>query len=146
MSQANEGKTSKVNEVIIDSVRDNAIKIVDEATRLQPQLTHSISSFQVEYIDSARSLIASSFASQKPVLEALTAPLFLRELSERVASQSAVTMTDTIRSVNTLSAIGANVLDLARENLKIYSTTFNAAVEYNMDVLKTWASFWSPKS
>ena len=133
------------NQVIVDVIRDNAIKIVDEAAKAQPQLAHSISTFHFEYIETVRSLIENSLASQKYVWPKPNNPHFLQQLSEQIAKQSIETTTNNaIRSANIFNTMSVNMLDLARENLKIYSRAVDVATDYTSSILKTWSYYYRP--
>lgn len=140
-----EGSSTQAREtlVIVDALRDNAIKIVDEAVKTQPQLAHSMSNFYLDNIKTAKSLIESSFASQRQVWSTPNNPQFLQQLSEQIAEQSIeITTNNSIRSANIFNALGVNMLDLTRENLKIYNRTIDAATGYNSAVLNTWSYYW----
>ena len=135
-----EGTTS-TNE-IIDTVRDNAVRIFDELAKVQPQLAHSISNLQLDYIQTLRSVIQTAFANQKQVLSGLNIPQN-PQISEQVAKQFTEITSNVIRSVGIFNQLGVNALDAARENLKIYNRTVDAFTEYNDNVLKAWTSYWS---
>jgi hypothetical protein len=44
-----EGTITRTNEVI-DTVRDNTLRIADEVAKIQPQFAQSISNLQLDYI------------------------------------------------------------------------------------------------
>jgi hypothetical protein len=46
-------------------VRDNALRIVDEVAKVQPQFAQSISNLQVDNIQTVRSMIQTAFANHK---------------------------------------------------------------------------------
>lgn len=126
-------------------LRDNALKIVDEAAKAQSQLAHSISSFHCEYSETVRGLIENSLASQENVWPGPNNPHFLQQLSEQIAKQIIETTTNNaIRYADIFNTISVNMLDLARENLKIYGRErVDAATGYMSLILKTW-SYYRP--
>jgi hypothetical protein len=68
-----EGAT-KTNEVI-DTVRDNTLRVADEVAKVQPRFAQSISNLQLDYIQTVRSMIQTTFGNQKQVVSTLNIPL-----------------------------------------------------------------------
>jgi BMFP domain-containing protein YqiC len=136
-----EGTTTRTNEVI-DTVRDNALRIADEVAKIQPQFAQSISNLQLDYIQTVKGMIQTAFANQKQVASTLNIPQF-PQVSEQIAKQSTEVTSNIIRSVGIFSQLSLNALDAARENVKIYSRTADAVTDFNNNLLKTWTSYWS---
>jgi hypothetical protein len=135
-----EGAT-KINEVI-ETVRDNTLRIADEVAKIQPQFAQSISNLQLDYIQTVRNMIQTAFANQKQVASTLNIPQF-PQVSEQIAKQSAEITNNVIRSVGIFNQLSVNALDAARENVKIYNRTVDAVTDFNNNILKTWTSYWS---
>ncbi len=133
--------TTRTNEVI-DTVRDNSLRIADEIAKVQPQFAQSISNLQLDYIQTVKSLIQTAFANQKQAVSALNIPQ-VPQLSEQVAKQSTEITNNIIRSVGIFNQLNVNALDAARENVKIYNRTVDAVTDFNNNILKTWSSYWS---
>lgn len=136
-----EGTTARTNEVI-DTVRDNTLRVADEVAKIQPQFAQSISNLQLDYIQTVRGMIQSAFANQKQVTSTLNIPQF-PQVSEQIAKQSAEITNNVIRSVGIFNQLSVNVLDAARENVKIYNRTVDAVTDFNNNLLKAWTSYWS---
>jgi len=136
-----EGTTARTNEVI-DTVRDNTLRVADEVAKIQPQFAQSISNLQLDYIQTVRGMIQSAFANQKQVASTLNIPQF-PQVSEQIAKQSAEITNNVIRSVGIFNQLSVNVLDAARENVKIYNRTVDAVTDFNNNLLKAWTSYWS---
>lgn len=136
-----EGTTARTNEVI-DTVRDNTLRVADEVAKIQPQFAQSISNLQLDYIQTVRGMIQSAFANQKQVASTLNIPQF-PQVSEQIAKQSAEITNNVIRSVGIFNQLSVNVLDSARENVKIYNRTVDAVTDFNNNLLKAWTSYWS---
>jgi hypothetical protein len=139
---------ARENQVIFDVVQDNALRMVEEVAKAQPQFAYSISQLQLDYIETAKSLIESSFVAQKqflstPNLQQFKQQQVLLPSPERVAEQYAEFTNNALRSVGIFSALGVNMLDAARENLKLYSRTMDTAIQYNTNSVKTWAYYWT---
>jgi hypothetical protein len=131
---------AKTNEVI-DTVRDNTLRIADEVAKVQPQFAQSISNLQLDYIQTVRSMIQTAFANQKHVVSSLNLPQ-ITQISEPIAKQSTEITNNVIRSVGIFNQLSVNALDAARENVKIYNRTVDAVTDFN-NILKTWTSYWS---
>lgn len=136
-----EGTTTRTNEVI-DTVRDNALRIADEIAKIQPQFAQSISNLQLDYIQTVKSMIQTALANQKQVASTLNIPQF-PQVSEQIAKQSAEITNNVIRSVGIFNQLSVNALDAARENVKIYNRAVDAVTDFNNNLLKTWTSYWS---
>jgi hypothetical protein len=132
--------TSKANDVS-DIVRDNALRIVDEVAKVQPQFAQSISNLQVDNIQTVRNMIQTAFANHKQFI--VHAPNFPQtlQMSEAVANQSTEITNSIIRSVGVFNQLGVTALDSAREHVNIYKRTVDAVTDFNNDLLKAWTSY-----
>lgn len=136
-----EGTGVSTNEVI-DTLRDNTLRIADEVAKIQPQLAQSVSNLGLDYVQTVRSMIQIAFTNQKQVATTLNTPQF-PQVSEQIAKQSAEITNNVIHSVGIFNQLSVNGLDAARENVKIYNRTVDAVTDFNNNLLKTWTSYWS---
>ncbi len=148
-SSRDEGTTittaPKVND-ISDTVRDNALRIIDEVAKVQPQFAQSISNLQLDNIHTVKSIIQTAFANQKQFVA--HAPNFpqapqVSQLSEVAANQSTEIANSVIRSIGVFNQLGVTVLDLAREHINIYKRTADAVTDFNNNILNAWTSYWN---
>ena len=130
---------TRTNEVI-DSARENVLRMADEVAKIQPQFAQSISNLQLDYIQTVKSMIQTAFANQKQVASTLNIPQF-PQVSEQIAKQSAEITNNVIRSVGIFNQLSVNALDATRENVKIYNRTVDAVTDFNNNLLKTWTSY-----
>ena len=132
--------TSKANDVS-DIVRDNALRIVDEVAKVQPQFAQSISNLQVDNIQTVRSMIQTAFANHKQFI--VHAPNFPQtlQMSEVVANQSTEITNSIIRSVGIFNQLGVTALDSVREHVNIYKRTVDAVTDFNNDLWKAWTAY-----
>ncbi len=132
--------TSKTNDVS-DIVRDNALRIVDEIAKVQPQFAQSISNLQLDNIQTVRSMIQTAFANQRQfIVHAPNIPQ-ASQVSEVVANQSTEIANSIIRSVGIFNQLGVTALDSAREHLNIYKRTADAVTDFNNNILNAWTSY-----
>jgi hypothetical protein len=136
-----EGTSVSTNEVI-DTLRDNSLRVADEVAKIQPQFAQSISNLGLDYVQTLRSMIQTAFTNQNQVASTLKTPQF-PQVSEQIAKQSAEITNNVIRSVGIFNQLSVNGLDAARENVKIYNRTVDAVTDFNNNLLKTWTSYWS---
>ena len=136
-----EGTGVSTNEVI-DTLRDNTLRVADEVAKIQPKLAQSVSNLGLDYVQTVRSMIQTAFTNQKQVATTLNTPQF-PQVSEQIAKQSAEITNNVIRSVDIFNQLSVNGLDGARENVKIYNRTVDAVTDFNNNLLKTWTSYWS---
>lgn len=127
---------------VIDTVRDDTLRITDEVAKIQPQFAQSISNLQLDYIQTMKSIIQTAFANQKHIASTLNIPQF-PQVSEQVAKQFSEITSNVIRSAGIFNQLGVNALDAARENVKIYNRTVDAVTDFNNNLLNTWTSYWS---
>ena len=134
--------TNRRNEVT-DIVRDNALRIVDEAVKAHPQFAQSISNLQLESIQIARNIIQTAFANQKQFIVHTPNIPQASQVSEVVANQSAEITNSIIRSVGIFNQLGVTALDSAREHVNIYKRTVDAVTDFNNNIMNAWTSYWS---
>jgi hypothetical protein len=135
-----EAKTSDV----YDSVRENLIRTVDEFAKVQPQYSQSISNLQLDYIQTTKNMIQTSFSAQKQIAGIWNWPAATTmPYGDLVARQSNEITNNAIRSVGINNQLTINALDAARENLKIYNRTVDAVTDFSTNVVKAWTTFFA---
>ena len=103
---------------VYDTMRDNLIRTVDEFAKAQPQYSQSISNLQLDYIQTTKNMIQTSFSAQKQLANTLNVPSV--PYGEVFTRQSNEVTNNLVRSVGINNQLTINALDAARENLKIY--------------------------
>jgi len=134
---------SKANDVS-DIVRDNALRIVDEVAKVQPQFAQSISNLQVDNIQTVRSMIQTTFANHKQFIVHAPniAPIAqASQVSEVVANQSTEITNSIIRSIGIFNQLAVTGLDSAREYANTYKRTVDAITDFNSNILNAWTSY-----
>ncbi|HEY9491507.1 MAG TPA: hypothetical protein VIP56_05930 [Nitrososphaeraceae archaeon] len=127
---------------IYDTLKQNFIRTVDELGKVQPQFSQSISNLQLDYIQTTKNIIENSVSAQKQFTTSWNIPLAV-PYSEQFAKQSDEITNNAIRAVGINNQLAINMLDAARENLRIYNRTIDAVTEFNTNIAKTWRSFFS---
>jgi hypothetical protein len=134
--------TNNVRDVC-DTVRENLLRGVDEMAKVQPQFSQSLSNLQLDYIQTTKNIIQNAVSAQKQFTASLNIPPVALPYSEQFARQSDEITNNTMRTVGINTRLAINVLDAARENVKIYNRTIDAVTDFNSNVAKAWTSFFS---
>ncbi|HVX02942.1 MAG TPA: hypothetical protein VHA09_07280 [Nitrososphaera sp.] len=140
-SKSTKDETVSSRTDVIDAVRDNYIRTVDEIAKVQPQYLQSISNLQLDYIQTAKNLIQTAFSAQKQAANNSNVPtapyadLFVRQANEMT--------NNAIRAVGINNQLTINALDAARENLKIYNRSVDAVTDFGTNVAKAWTAFYT---
>jgi hypothetical protein len=126
---------------VYDVTRDNLIRTVDEFAKAQPQYSQSISNLQLDYIQTTKNMIQTTFSAQKQLASNLNVPpvpygeVFIRQSNE--------VTNNAIRSVGINNQLTINALDAARENLKIYNRTVDTLTDFNTNIARAWTTFFA---
>jgi hypothetical protein len=129
---------------IYNTMKQNYIKTIDEMAKMQPQCSQSISNLQLDYIQTIKNLVQNTISSQKQIAEnANWNMVTATPYTEQFTRQSNEMTNNAIRAVNINNQLTINTLDAARDNLKIYDRTIDSFTEFNTNVAKAWASFFS---
>jgi hypothetical protein len=134
--------TTNVRDVY-DAVGENLVRAADEMAKIQPQFSQSLSNLQLDYIQTTKNIIQNAVSAQKQFTASFNIPAVALPYSEQFARQSDEIANNTMRTVGTNTQLAINVLDAARENLKIYNRSIDAVTDFNGNVTKAWTSFFS---
>jgi hypothetical protein len=126
---------------VYDTLRDNLIRTVDEFAKAQPQYSQSISNLQLDYIQTTKNMIQTTFSAQKQLANTLNVPSV--PYGEVFTRQSNEVTNNAIRSVGINNQLTINALDAARENLKIYNRTVDTMTDFYTNIARAWAMFYN---
>ena len=126
---------------VYDTLRDNLIRTVDEFAKAQPQYSQSISNLQLDYIQTAKNMIQTTFSAQRQFANILNVPSV--PYGEVFTRQSNEVTNNAIRSVGINNQLTINALDAARENLKIYNRTVDTLTDFNTNIARAWTTFFA---
>ena len=127
---------------IYDTIKENLVKAIDEIAKVQPQFSQSLTNLQLDYIQTTKNLIQNVVSAQKQFTASLNIPVAI-PYSEQFAKQTSEITNNTLRTVGINNQLSINALDAARENLKIYNRTVDAVTDFNSNIAKAWAAFFS---
>ena len=139
--------TASVNvSQMFDAANENVTKLVNESSKVQPQYAQAISNLQQEYIDALRNAIQRIFAVQKQLVASnnsfnnFIVPEAAAPYVQGLVKQSDDITNNFISVADINNQLTINALNVARENVKNFSRTVEAAAEYNSNLARSWAS------
>jgi hypothetical protein len=127
---------------LCDAARESLVRAVDEIAKVQPQFSQSLSNLQLDYIQTTKNIIQNAVSAQKQFTASLNIPPVALPYSEQFTRQSGEITNNAIRAVGINNQLVINMLDAARENLRIYNRAIDAVTDFNGNVAKVWTSFF----
>ena len=131
---------------LYDTINQSITRVVDEVAKAQPQYSQSISNLQLDYIQAVKSTVQNTLAAQKNIADArgfgLDLP-FANQYIEQLSNQTNEIANNIVKTVQVNNQVVVNSLDAARDNIRIYTRTTDAILEFNSNLAKAWTSFFS---
>jgi hypothetical protein len=130
---------------VFDTVRENFVRAVDQMASVQPQYSQAISNLQLDYIQATKNVIQNTISAQKqlvgswnimPVSTTTTIPY-----AEQFTRQTNEITNNALKAVDINNKLAINAVDVARENLRIYNRTVDAATEFSNNIAKVCTTF-----
>jgi hypothetical protein len=125
---------------IFDRARENFVRAADQMASVQPQYAQAFSNLQLDYMQTVKNVIENTISAQKQLVGSWNIPVSTPYI-EQFTRQSNEITNNTLRAVGINNQLAINVLDLARENLRIYSRTVDAVTDVNTNIAKACAYF-----
>ena len=131
---------------LYDTINQSIARVVDEVAKAQPQYSQSMSNLQLDYIQAVKSTVQNTLAAQKNIADTrgfnLNLP-FANQYLEQLGNQTNEVANNIIKTVQVNNQVAVNSLDAARDNIRIYTRTTDAILEFNSNLAKAWTSFFS---
>src|SRR5918993_562086 len=131
---------------LFDTMNQSVTRVVDEVAKAQPQYSQSISNLQLDYIQAVKSTVQNTLAAQKNIADArgfsLNLP-FANQYLEQLSNQTNEIANNIVKTVQVNNQVVVNSLDAARDNIRIYTRTTDAILEFNSNLAKAWTSFFA---
>lgn len=136
-------KTSQVNNPY-ETVRESFMRAIDEVAKAQPQYSQSISNLQLDYIQTVKNVVYTTFAVQKQFVgETWNTFPSSAVMSDQMARQTSDFTNNAIKALDINNQLTINAIDAARENLKVYNRTVDTITEYNTNIAKAWNTYYN---
>jgi hypothetical protein len=135
------GSTSAIH--VLDTVRENLVRAVDETAKVQPQYSQALSNLQLDYVQAAKNMIQNTISVQKQLVGSWNIMPVSTTIpyAEQFTRQTNEITNNTLRAVGINNQLAINAVDAARENLKIYNRTVDAVTEFSNNIAKTCTAF-----
>jgi hypothetical protein len=125
---------------VLDTVRENFVRAVDEMAKVQPQYSQALSNLQLDYIQAAKNMIQNTVSAQKQLVGSWNIPVST-PYTEQFTRQTNEITNNTLRAVGINNQLVINAVDAARENLKVYNRTVDVVTEFSNNIAKACAAF-----
>jgi hypothetical protein len=136
-------KTTEVS-TAYETVRDSFMRTIDEVAKAQPQYSQSISNLQLDYIQTVKNIIHTTFAVQKQYIgETWNTFPSSAAVSDQLVRQASDFTNNAIKAIDINNQLTINAIDAARENLKVYNRTVDTITEYNANIAKAWNTYYN---
>ncbi|HZA43462.1 MAG TPA: hypothetical protein VE504_06900 [Nitrososphaeraceae archaeon] len=135
-------KTTEVS-TAYETVRDSFMRTIDEVAKAQPQYSQSISNLQLDYIQTVKNIIHTTFAVQKQYIGETWNTFPSSAVSDQLARQASDFTNNAIKAIDINNQLTINAIDAARENLKVYNRTVDTITEYNANIAKAWNTYYN---
>ena len=135
---------------IFDTYKQGVLKVTEELSKFQPQYVQMISNLQQEYIQLTKEFVNKVFAAQRNWAGAnvtSTSTTFptstYAPYVEQFRIRSNEITAQALSVFHTSNQLAINVLNAARENMKLYGRAIDAMMEFNNNVANAWSSFFT---
>jgi hypothetical protein len=138
------GSTSAIH--VLDTVRENLVRAVDEMAKVQPQYAQAFSNLSLDYVQTAKNVIQNIILGQKQLVGSwnimpVSTTTTTTPYTEQFTRQTNEITNNTLRAVGINNQLVINAVDVARENLRIYNRTVDAVTEFSTNIAKTCTAF-----
>jgi|SRR4030095_819102 hypothetical protein len=143
MSKSKETATENVE--VLDTYKENMLRTIDEVSKYQPKYAQSISNIQQEYLQATKETINRSFAIQKSWYGNVKSPFAPMTVpyAEQFKKQSDEVTSQAFHVFDTANELAIENLNTARENIKLYSKTFDTMNEFNENLANSWSNYFT---
>jgi hypothetical protein len=142
----NSSTTNNETNNLYETINQSITRVVDEVAKAQPQYSQSVSNLQLDFIQAVKSTVQNTLAAQKNITDArgfnLNLP-FANQYLEQLSNQTNEIANNIIKTVQVNNQVAVNSLDAARDNIRIYTRTTDAILEFNNNLAKAWTAFFS---
>jgi hypothetical protein len=139
-------ETATENVEVLDTYKQNMLRTIDEISKYQPQYAQSISNLQQDYLQVTKESINRTFAIQKSWYRNTARNSFTPiagPYAEQYRKQSDEATSQAFHVFDTANQLAIDILNSARENIKLYGKTFDTVTDFNANLVNTWSNFFT---
>ena len=132
-------------EEIIDNIKENSIRAVDEIAKAQASEVQQLSELQKEAAEISKNVVIATTDNQKQnaAADSNAAPIPAPVSGQVMINRSNELADNFVNFTWTYNKLAINALDAARENARLCSKTMDAITSHNLNLLNTWISYWT---
>jgi hypothetical protein len=127
---------------IVDAVRNNSIRLVEELVKANPQYMQAVSNLQTDYVEITKNAARTAFEAQRQIAQNLNLPSYPL-ISGAIARQSSELTNNFTRIIGIWNQLTINAIDAARANARIFSGSADAGTDFTTNIFKTWTNYWA---
>jgi hypothetical protein len=128
---------------VLDRVSENFVRAVDQVANVHPQYAQAFSNLQLDYIQTAKNVIQNTISAQKQLVGSWNIMPISTTIpyAEQFTRQTNEITNNALKAVDINNKLAINAVDVARENLRIYNRTVDAATEFSNNIAKVCTTF-----
>lgn len=134
--------TQKEEKDMFHTFADMFINNINEATRTQTQYVAALTNIQQEYIDMLKKVSESYANVLKAEASNLWGPVRIPAALNKAITDS-VDITTRITDINNKAIL--SVLELIRQNIKVFNDNIDSFTKLNINFIKLWSSILTPR-
>jgi hypothetical protein len=131
---------------IIETVQTSLFDITNEIAKVQPRYAQSISNFQTEYLEATKMVIQTFTNFNGTLIKYSWIDVDNRSTlyTDQIKNQVTNLTENIIKTFDILNQITLDSIDIANENIKLYTEAMTSLDIHNRDLISSWNSFLIP--
>ncbi len=131
---------------LIGTIQNSITDVTNQVAKVQPLYAQSISKFQVEYLEATKKVLQNLSEFQSTLLENNWNNFDNRSASyaEQIRNQVNTIAENFVKTCDIWNQIAINLIDISRENIKMYIEAMTSMEKYNRILINSWNLFLIP--
>ncbi len=134
------------NQSIIETIQKSLFDITNEIAKVQPRYAQSVSNFQAEYLEATKMVIQTFTNFQSTLIKFSWINFDNRSTlyTDQIKNQVTMLTENIIKTFDIWNQITIDSIDIAKENVKLYTEAMTSMDIRNRDLISSWNSFLIP--
>ncbi len=134
------------NQSIIETIQKSLFDITNEIAKVQPRYAQSVSNFQAEYLEATKMVIQTFTNFQSTLIKFNWINFDNRSTlyTDQIKNQVTMLTENIIKTFDIWNQITIDSIDIAKENVKLYTEAMTSMDIHNRDLISSWNSFLIP--
>lgn len=128
---------------IIETMQNSLFDITNEIAKVHPRYAQSFSNFQAECLEAIKMILQTLSNFQSTLIKSSCINFDNRSVfySGQIKNQVTTLTDNIIKGFDIWNQITLDSIDIAKENLKIYTEVMTSMDIHNRDLINSWNSF-----